>query len=46
MYNSGEGLALIKRVQFGRVDICINFYLQVVPIYKISFPIILQASTK
>jgi hypothetical protein len=46
MYNSGEGLALIKRVQFDRVDIYINFYLQVVLIYKISFPIILKALTK
>jgi len=39
MYNSGKGLALIKQVQFNRVDVYINYYLQVVLIYKILFPI-------
>ncbi len=40
MYNSGKGLALSKWVQFDRVDVYTNYYLQVIFIYKISFPII------
>jgi hypothetical protein len=39
MYNSGKGLALIEQVQFDRVDVYTNYYLQVIFIYKISFPI-------
>ncbi len=30
MYNSGKGRALIKQVQFDRVDIYTNYYLQII----------------
>jgi hypothetical protein len=40
MYNSRKGLALIEQVQFDRVDAYTNYYLQVIFIDKISFPIL------